>query len=171
MGIYHRDIKLENILLDEEYNIKISDFGLSSFILKDKNGINKKIKGCVGTTHYMASEVIMNKPYDGIKADIFSLGVILFALRTLKFGFIIAKVITSYSRPEELLYKYIKNKNTKAYWKYIENSFRIKLSDDFKKLYMKMIAFHPEERPKYEEILKDKYFEDIRYLKEDEIKV
>ena len=34
-----------------------------------------------------------------------------------------------------------------------------------------MVPFHPEERPKYEEILKDKYFEDIRYLKEDEIKV
>jgi len=169
MGICHRDIKLNNILLDEEYNIKICDFGLSSFITKNKNGIYKKMQGIAGTPSYIAPEIIMNIPYDGVKADIFSLGVVLFNLRTGKFGFPIAKAFNFSSDPIKLLYKYIKEKNEKVYWKYIEGTFEIELSEDFKELYMKMVAFQPKERPTLEEIFKNKYFDDIRYLKEEEL--
>ena len=68
--ICHRDIKAENILLNtDDYNIKISDFGFSEDSSNLQNGI-------YGTKQYMAPEIIMDKEYDGIKADIFSLGVL-----------------------------------------------------------------------------------------------
>ena len=73
-GIAHRDIKPENILIDKTLNIKIADFGLA---------INKNISRStdfVGTKVYMAPEIIERKPYDGVKADIFSVGVVLFAI-------------------------------------------------------------------------------------------
>ena len=170
MGICHRDIKLENILLDEEYNLKICDFGLSSFITKYKNGRIKKMEDLVGSLHYIAPEIIMKIPYNGIKADIFSLGVVLFALRTGKFGFPIAKVFDFYNDPSLILYKYIKEKNTKLYWDCIETSYKIELSDEFKELYIKMVSFQPKERPTIEEIFENKYFDDIRNLTEEELK-
>ena len=42
IGICHRDLKLDNFLFDENFNIKLSDFGLSSFIKKYKNGKKRK---------------------------------------------------------------------------------------------------------------------------------
>ena len=170
MGICHRDIKLQNILLDEEYNLKICDFGFSSFITKYKNGRIKKFEDFAGTLQYMAPEIIMRIPYDGVKADIFSLGVVLFVLRTGKFGFPIAKVFDFYTDPNLILYKYIKEKNTKLFWNNIETSYKIELSDEFKELYIKMVSFQPKERPTIEEIFENKYFDDIRDLTEEELK-
>lgn len=72
----HLDIKLENILLDKYFNIKLGDFGSGVSLVKTYGFTNKK----VGTPLYMAPEVInlaQNKFFDGLKADIYSLGVTL----------------------------------------------------------------------------------------------
>jgi BR serine/threonine kinase len=73
-GICHRDLKLENLLLDQFNHIKISDFGFSRWM---KNNIANT--PC-GSPHYMAPEVLAKVPYDGWIADIWSCGVVLFAL-------------------------------------------------------------------------------------------
>jgi len=75
-NITHRDIKLENILLDEnKQNIKLIDFGFSTCIPNEK-----KIKIFCGTPSYMAPEIVSKKEFWGPPADIWALGVLLYAL-------------------------------------------------------------------------------------------
>jgi 5'-AMP-activated protein kinase, catalytic alpha subunit len=76
--VYHRDLKLENLLLDENENLKVSDFGLSA--LADSKRQDGLLHTTCGTPAYVAPEVIDRKGYDGAKADIWSCGVILFVL-------------------------------------------------------------------------------------------
>ena len=66
---------MENLLLDENDNVKIIDFGFSTCIPNDK-----KIKIFCGTPSYMAPEIVLKKEYEGPPADIWALGVLLFAI-------------------------------------------------------------------------------------------
>ncbi|XP_020575322.1 CBL-interacting protein kinase 18-like [Phalaenopsis equestris] len=77
-GVYHRDLKLENLLLDENGNLKVSDFGFSTLI--DSKRQDLLLHTTCGTPAYVAPEVISRKGYDGAKADIWSCGVILYVL-------------------------------------------------------------------------------------------
>ena len=72
--ILHRDLKPQNILLTNEYNIKITDFGFAKQI--DKNSL---INTLCGSPMYMAPEIINKKEYD-IKSDLWSVGVILYEM-------------------------------------------------------------------------------------------
>ncbi|XP_044144217.1 ribosomal protein S6 kinase-related protein [Bufo gargarizans] len=74
LGIMHRDVKMENILLDERGHLKLSDFGLSRHL-----PFGERAYTICGTLQYMAPEVLSGGPY-GHSADWFSLGVLLFAL-------------------------------------------------------------------------------------------
>jgi len=74
-SIAHRDIKLENLLLDEKNNIKIIDFGFSTCMPN-----TKKIRIFCGTPSYMSPEIVTRKEYAGPPADIWALGVLLYAM-------------------------------------------------------------------------------------------
>lgn len=73
--VVHRDLKPENLLLDSKYNVKIADFGLSN-IMRDGHFL----KTSCGSPNYAAPEVISGKLYAGPEVDVWSCGVILYAL-------------------------------------------------------------------------------------------
>ena len=82
MGICHRDLKPENILFDskEKKRIKIIDFGLSNlYIYTDKEKKDLLETPC-GSPGYAAPEMILGIKYDGIKTDLWSCGIILYAM-------------------------------------------------------------------------------------------
>ncbi|KAJ8438928.1 hypothetical protein Cgig2_033815 [Carnegiea gigantea] len=73
--VVHRDLKPENLLLDSHHNVKIADFGLSN-IMRDGHFL----KTSCGSPNYAAPEVISGKLYAGPEVDVWSCGVILYAL-------------------------------------------------------------------------------------------
>ncbi|KAJ8898856.1 hypothetical protein K2173_008165 [Erythroxylum novogranatense] len=77
-GVFHRDLKLENLLLDENLDLKISDFGLSA--LNDQIRPDGMLHTLCGTPAYVAPEILGKKGYDGAKVDVWSCGIILFVL-------------------------------------------------------------------------------------------
>ena len=153
-NICHRHLNLNAILLDENHNPKISDFYSSC--------INKyNLDECCGFAAYKAPEVISNKPYDGILADIFCLGQILFNLVNHINGFGCASSKDHY-------YKLIILKKYDQYWNILGRAYGVVLSQEFKNLFIKMVDVNPDERPTIEEILNDEWMKEINHLNEEE---
>ena len=75
--ICHRDLKPENILMDKNGNIKIADFGMAAL-----QPANKWLTTPCGSPHYASPEVIQGQNYRGDQADIWSSGIILYAMLT-----------------------------------------------------------------------------------------
>jgi len=75
--VVHRDLKPENLLLDDASHVKIADFGLSN-MMKD----GELLKTSCGSPNYAAPEVVSGELYAGPEVDIWSCGVILYALLT-----------------------------------------------------------------------------------------
>lgn len=105
MSISHRDLKLENILIDQSLGIKIADFGFAT----ENPGMLDSYKG---TPVYMAPEIILGKKYSGYKADIFSAGVVLFTLARGIFPFM-------NSNESDQFYKHLLQKNYADYWEQV----------------------------------------------------
>lgn len=145
----HLDIKLCNILLDEDYDIKLADFDLSSF-----EGDGKFEKG---TENFRAPEVIRNSTYDIYKADVFSLGVVLFQLLVGKycpFYEVIPKIQRMlYEKPEE-------------YWIFIKSkalAFKGEFSNSFKILFEGMTKENPEKRYSIQDVKESSWYNEEIY--------
>ena len=76
LGVAHRDLKPENVLIDEECNIKLIDFGLSNTF----DTPTSLLRTACGSPCYAAPEMIAGRRYVGPTADLWSLGVCLFAM-------------------------------------------------------------------------------------------
>ncbi|THG99159.1 hypothetical protein EW026_g3145 [Hermanssonia centrifuga] len=74
-NIAHRDLKPENLLLDANKNIKVADFGMAAW-----QGKSDMLQTACGSPHYAAPEVIMGRAYNGAFSDVWSCGVVLYAL-------------------------------------------------------------------------------------------
>ena len=75
-NIVHRDIKLDNILIDLNNNIKLCDFGVGKYILNE----NEILFDQCGTPAYIAPEVISGDGYSGFPVDLWSSGIVLYSL-------------------------------------------------------------------------------------------
>ena len=76
LSCVHRDLKLENILLDKHENVKLCDFGFT----REYEGKASHLQTFCGTVCYSAPEMLKGEKYAGEKVDVWSLGVILYAL-------------------------------------------------------------------------------------------
>ena len=156
LGICHRDIKLENILLTDKFSPKIADFGFATM-----NAPN--LEEYIGTRIYAAPEFFEKNPYDGKKADIFSLGKTLMILTYGIGGFKEAKSSCE-------LYNLIIEGNENDYWNLIKSFVDYNFSKEFMELYMKMISYDPDDRPNANEILNHEWFKQIREMNSDQLK-
>ncbi len=102
-GISHRDMKPDNIMLDDEFNLKIADFGFSS-----KSASNQSFKG---TRSYMAPEILIGGKYHGQMVDIFASGIILFIMITQIPPFQMA-------HPKDGWYKFVCSNRMDKFWKF-----------------------------------------------------
>lgn len=75
LGVSHRDVKLENVLFESDRDIKLIDFGFSTVCQP-----GKKLKVFCGTPSYMAPEIVRRSEYEGKPVDMWSMGILLYAL-------------------------------------------------------------------------------------------
>ena len=78
MGIIHRDIKSQNVLVKDDGTVKLSDFGIASIV-----GVSDitKTDTVIGSVHYMAPELAQGQPVK-VQSDIYSLGIVFYELLT-----------------------------------------------------------------------------------------
>lgn len=137
-GICHRDLKPENILLDKDYNVKIIDFGFATELEgREKDGYCRSM---VGTTSYMAPEILNKQSYQGHVVDIFALGVILFILYAQHPPFSLASTSDSF-------YKLIATNRADLFWKMHSQRHEAGFfSEEFKDLITSMLQLHAHQR-------------------------
>lgn len=79
-GVVHRDIKCENLLMDNNYNIKLSDFGFARGGMRRKNGSPILSETFCGSYAYASPEILKGIPYQPQCSDVWSMGVVLYAM-------------------------------------------------------------------------------------------
>ena len=163
-GVAHRDLKPENLLLSQNKNIKIIDFGLSNFF---ETGIGGLATPC-GSPSYASPEIIKGEIYDGFKIDIWASGIILFAMLC---GYLPFDDDEEEEKEESHDKRYFSQSNTNnkeeksednevLFQKILEGKIEFPdyLSDVAIDLIKKMLVVEPEDRIELDEIKKHKFY-------------
>jgi serine/threonine protein kinase len=139
-SVIHGDIKPENILVGKDFGLKLIDFGFAQKFNKKNNIINNT----EGSDTYSSPEIRKGHitGYDGVKSDIFSLGVLLFVITVGRFPF-------NLSGYTDKKYRLIMTKNFEQFWKNFDN---YNLSEEFKELINHLICYDPCQRYSIDEI-------------------
>jgi len=160
-GYIHRDLKAENLLLDDKYCLQVSDFGLAGKC--DEKGFIKDKRIC-GTKGYMAPE-IFGGDY-GTQVDIFAMGVILFCFACARPPF------TQTGEGNCIWWKQVKERNYDKFWTWQNQGGDLdNLSDEFKEFVMKFFIVAPQERITFEKMKADKWWNGETYSDEELLKV
>ena len=137
--IAHRDLKPENLLLDQTMRVIIADFGCATFCKTESHGKPAEFEPAslvVGSKEYNAPEIIMGKYYHGERADMFSLGVILFVL-------VIGKMPFGNASFEDPYFSHLCKKDKSLYWSIFSGTC---ISPEFKDLFERLTEIVPEKR-------------------------
>ncbi|KAK8840272.1 hypothetical protein M9Y10_030826 [Tritrichomonas musculus] len=147
-GVAHGDIKSENILLDENLNPKLCDFGYCKISLKAGNESKN------GTIYYGAPELFVEGEFDTQKTDIYSIGITLYTISELQFP---------YKDGDQ---EYVINQITSG-----NLSFRDGIDTKLKSLVKRCTSFDPKLRPSIDDILNDEYliYNENEIIKNNEI--
>eukprot|EP00756_Hemistasia_phaeocysticola_P013773 Hpha_TRINITY_DN15298_c0_g6::TRINITY_DN15298_c0_g6_i2::g.68292::m.68292 len=140
-GIAHRDLKPENLLLDGQDVLKISDFGLSNLQRGPAGGGGTLLQTVCGTPNYVAPEVLKERGYNGITADIWSCGVILFVMLAGYLPFDDPNMNALFNKIERGEYRMARH-----------------FTDPVKDIISRMLVIEPEKRITLEQIIQHPWF-------------
>lgn len=143
LNVAHRDIKCENLLLDSCDNVKLADFGFARFM---KPG-EKSVTFC-GSRAYVAPELLRSHPYNGLLADIWSAGIVLYVMVT---GF----MPYDDRDTKQMLEKQLQHK--------ITFSRRRPVSTEVKELIRAMVHPDPLQRRSYDKVITSSWLINTKY--------
>lgn len=142
-NVCHRDLKPENILITAEDQIKIADFGMAAL---HQTNDHQLVTAC-GSPHYAAPELLENKRYRGDRADIWSLGVILYAMLSATLPF------------DDPSIRYMMEKTKKGQYQMPEG-----LSPEAQDLIRRMLQVNPDRRINLKDIWRHPLVQKYTYL-------
>ncbi|KAK9695701.1 serine/threonine protein kinase [Basidiobolus ranarum] len=147
-GVAHRDLKLENLCVDQKGTLKIIDFGCAFIFLDPLSEENRaKASGLIGSDPYIAPEVFSGDSYDAAKTDIWSAAIIYLCMILKKFPWDVAKDTES---------------NYMLYQQYRDNEdFFVHLPKESFPLIRKMLDPNPETRITVNEVFEDDWFKSL----------
>ena len=145
-GVCHRDIKLENILINNRNVLKIADFGYSKSVNPGITSVWCKTK--CGTLQYCAPEMFRinrTKFYDGMKADMWSVGVVCFMMA---FGYPpFNAAVWNDSR-----FMYLRRYGTKLFWDYNTCNISHNIDEDIREIIGTLLVIDPMHRSKADDV-------------------
>ncbi|XP_014781321.1 testis-specific serine/threonine-protein kinase 6 isoform X1 [Octopus bimaculoides] len=139
-NITHRDLKLENLLLDQSNSVKITDFSFAKF--NSKHDLSRTY---CGSKSYASPEILTGEPYDPHKADVWAIGAIMYIICTGKMPF----------NENRGLKKILEEQRNLVFpW------FRFQLSESFQKLICCIFTYNYIKRPSIEVILENEWLKE-----------
>lgn len=158
IGVAHRDLKPENLLFDEDFMLKVSDFGLAREAKGDLG--NFRLQTRVGTEGYKSPEMETGD-YNGLQADMFAAGVVLFVMYSGGPPFLS-------TRSHDRIYKMIREKNFIKFWQLHEKNKPTGFySSQFKRLINSFFSVEPDRRPTFDSLQEDEWMNGSQLSKEE----